>query len=540
MTNPSIIVPDWQRNYSWQSGHIETFWNDLVRFVELEGGTLSGEYFLGSVVLVRTVDGRLNLLDGQQRLATSAILLSCIRDFVKNSNQDAAKGLQSSYLVGYDHVKNAAIHKLRLNIYDRDFFRRCILEFREGNYTEPKPDIASHYLIRNARILFEEYILEYLGGAETAAPNQVNVEKIMHVANALLNHMTVISVESSDEDSAAAVFETLNDRGIGLSTPDLLRNLVIRRANEGEREDIVELWKDVVSFDSDARIKNFLRHYWVSKHGDVKTQSLYREIKYTIERDSIESKLLSQELSDSASLYKQIIRADTDSKLTNNLLEQILEFGSSSNILLPVVLGILETLNDDDGIAAIERLLNVFVRHSIISSLENSRLENKIYRAVRNLRENKDVKEFIFSITEGGPDNDELRKSFSRLSLTHNGSRRSILRRMEMHLRTTEELEVSSPDNVHVEHIYPQKPDGGIKWTEHDKWINRIGNLTLLSARLNKSIRNSDFAKKLPAYKESEIVMTSSLGDFDDWNEAAIEARQNKLSDIIAEVYSVS
>jgi uncharacterized protein with ParB-like and HNH nuclease domain len=48
--------------------------------------------------------------------------------------------------------------------------------------------------------------------------------------------MSVVAVSSTDEDNAAAVFETLNDRGIGLSTPDLLRNLLLRRATGSRRQ----------------------------------------------------------------------------------------------------------------------------------------------------------------------------------------------------------------------------------------------------------------------------------------------------------------
>jgi len=46
MTNPAIIVPDWQRNYSWRTEHVETLWNDIVRFSDRSGETLSDEYFL--------------------------------------------------------------------------------------------------------------------------------------------------------------------------------------------------------------------------------------------------------------------------------------------------------------------------------------------------------------------------------------------------------------------------------------------------------------------------------------------------------------
>ncbi len=81
--------------------------------------------------------------------------------------------------------------------------------------------------------------------------------------------------------------------------------------------------------------------------------------------------------------------------------------------------------------------------------------------------------------------------------------------------RTTEELEVSSPSRVHVEHIYPQNPREGERLDNHNQLINRIGNLTLLSSRLNMAIRNGNFGEKKPAYAQSEILITKALERYD-------------------------
>jgi len=79
MTNPPILVPDWQKNYSWINTEVEIFWQDLIHFSNLfpDENINNEEYFLGSVVIV---DNNLShlLLDGQQRIATSGISLSVI------------------------------------------------------------------------------------------------------------------------------------------------------------------------------------------------------------------------------------------------------------------------------------------------------------------------------------------------------------------------------------------------------------------------------------------------------------------------------
>src|ERR1700674_3046267 len=239
LTNPPIVVPDWQRNYSWTTSEVETFWNDLVHFDgAYPGETINTqEYFWGSVVIVDTAISHL-LLDGQQRLATSAILLSVIRDYLKKSSRDAATRIQTRYLSDFDDAVDRTTYKMTLNTYDRDFFKREILESRDGDYAPPEPGIESHRLVRQALSFFEGQFEANFG--RQATPEDAH-RWALRICTVLTNHMSVVAVLSEDEDNAASVFETLNDRGIGLSTPDLLRNFLLRRAHEAERQEIIDL-----------------------------------------------------------------------------------------------------------------------------------------------------------------------------------------------------------------------------------------------------------------------------------------------------------
>jgi uncharacterized protein with ParB-like and HNH nuclease domain len=270
LTNPPIVVPDWQRNYSWTTSEVETFWNDLIHFeASYPGDTINAEeYFLGSVVIVDNSVSHL-LLDGQQRLATSAILLSVVRDYLKRSSRDAATRIQTRYLSDFDDAADRTTYKMTLNTYDRDFFKREILESRDTHYAPPEPSIESHRLIRLARTFLESQFEANF--ARQATPEDAH-RWALRICTVLTNHMSVVAVLSEDEDNAASVFETLNDRGIGLSAPDLLRNLLLRRAPEAERQEIIDLWREILEMEGEPNLKTFLRHYWVSRYGDVKTQ----------------------------------------------------------------------------------------------------------------------------------------------------------------------------------------------------------------------------------------------------------------------------
>lgn len=90
---------------------------------------------------------------------------------------------------------------------------------------------------------------------------------------------------------------------------------------------------------------------------------------------------------------------------------------------------------------------------------------------------------------------------------------------------------------MHVEHIYPQTPDGP-KWPNHAQFLNRLGNLTLLGRSLNTSIKNADFAtKKRDGYSGSDILLTRELLAIDTWDTAAIEERQRELSEWVFDIW---
>lgn len=366
MTSPPIRVPDWQRNYSWTTTEIEAFWLDLEAFsTRYPGDTITTqEYFLGSVVLVLEPTSHL-LLDGQQRTATATILLSVIRDHVKQFRDNAASRISQRFISDYNDALDSHTYKLTLNRYDRDFFRQLIQEDRGADDEEPTPALLSHRLIGQAHEYFHrkfEERYEELGGGRPAFRWALRVQQV------LTDHVSVVVVMSEDEDNAASVFETLNDRGIGLSTPDLLRNLIIRRATEEDREEIIDCWQDVLEVGEEAKVEDFLRHHWLSRNGDVKTRRLYREIKESVEDNNVDSLDFSRELRRSAGQYRDLVSARHDVPEIAHLLKDVDGLGAKA--LLPAALSAVDVGVDDDVQNLLDALVVFFVRHNIIGNLE--------------------------------------------------------------------------------------------------------------------------------------------------------------------------
>ncbi|MDB5278385.1 MAG: hypothetical protein JWR61_3340 [Ferruginibacter sp.] len=535
LTNPPVIVPDWQRNYSWTSSEAEIFWQDLLDFSNKypDQNIDDQEYFLGSVVIVDINKSHL-LLDGQQRLATAGIMLSLIRDYLAKFNKDAATRITTRYLTDFDDASNQRIFKLTLNVYDREFYKREVLEDRLADYVAPEPQIQSHKFIREVRDTFETHFSRKYAEINNPAIAHSWALRILQV---LVNHVSVVAVISTDEDNAAAVFETLNDRGIGLSTPDLLRNFLMRRALEHEREEIIALWGNIFDLADDVKVDTFLRHYWLSKVGDVKTRSLYREIKAYILLHNESSLTFTRNLAEGAEVYKSLLTGQVDEEITSKYLKDIRELGA--NLLYPPLLSSITVYNNDDFTQICKSIIVLFVRYNLIGKLENSPLETFCYNIARDIRGGLSCNDAIQRMREILPSDNQFRHQFLQAVISRRDSARYILREIETKKRRTAELEVGPPSRVHIEHIYPQTPIEGQRWANHVSQINRIGNLTLLDRRLNAAIKNGNFDAKRPSYDLSEIMMTKELVAIEEWNQDSLELRQANLFNIAFEIWKL-
>jgi hypothetical protein len=533
-TSPRIVVSDYQRDFSWTESEADVFFRDLMAFSNRypDKNMEMQEYFLGSMVFVTGGPDHL-LLDGQQRLATATILLSVIRDYLSLYNKNAAVRLGQKYMYDNDEATGARWYKLTLNRYDSEFFRREIQDDPEQG--KLPATLESHRLIVRVKKYFQEAFhdnYEQLGGGKQA------FDWSLRVMNVLLKHMSAVVVSSSDEDNASNVFETLNDRGISLSTPDLLRNLVLRRAaSDAQREEIIEAWRTVFEIEEDVKIEDFLRHYWISRNGDIKSRKLYHEMKGVITEKDLLSLPFSQDLQLSSITYRQIVSAsDDDPKMREQLLA-IKMLGAKA--LLPAVLSAYAVGEPTHRVDFLRELVSVYVRYVVVSGLELSRLEDVVYALAKDLASTGDFDTAKTALAQIKPTNEAFVKRFATFQITRRESQRYLLHEIEKYQRfvaqKTAELQLAGSDKVHVEHIYAQKPEQ--KWPDHQDLVNRLGNLTLLDAKLNQTIQNGSFLTKKPSYSKSDVLITQQLLGYDTWNRENIEQRQQKLAQNAAVVW---
>ena len=188
---------------------------------------------------------------------------------------------------------------------------------------------------------------------------------------------------------------------------------------------------------------------------------------------------------------------------------------------------------------------SITIRHSIVGERNPNQLE-KIYADLCvALRKDKSrpVQEILADTGFDIPDDGEFEELFANTVLTTvTTAWREILVRLNS-LLSTGETRVEGATKVHVEHILPKKPgaktlqEANLKPQEADELIGRIGNLTLLSGKINREISNKPFSIKRKRYESSEIALTRSIAKEERWGREEIEKRSRELAKLAIEAY---
>ena len=141
-----LVVPAFQRGYSWEKKHVAAFWKDII---DLQKDDSREKHFLGPIVILTKPKDVIELLDGQQRLATATILFSVLRDIAQEKAsdrecQDFARDVQTQFIL----KEGTSGYSLDMGETDRLYFREAIQSFPAGT---KKPTRRSHHKIQAAQ-----------------------------------------------------------------------------------------------------------------------------------------------------------------------------------------------------------------------------------------------------------------------------------------------------------------------------------------------------------------------------------------------------
>lgn len=535
----TYAIPRFQRDYSWTQTEWEDLWEDIRNLFEEEA---EPAHYMGYLVLQSSDNKQHDIIDGQQRMTTLSILvlaaISVLEGLAEKGDEASsvqdklrAEQLRNSYIGYLDPVTLVPRSKLTLNRHNNDFYQTYMVPLEKM----PQRGIrASEHSLRKAFDWFVREIRQSYGqsGEKTAGLIDGIVDKLF---------FTVITV--TDELNAFKVFETLNARGVRLSSTDLLKNYLFVLVSQGDHhsqqiESMESLWERVVGTLGAESLPEFLRVFWNSRHPHVRKADLFKTIRQQIS-DKEGAFALIRNLDAAAHIYVALRNPHDElwAPDERKYLEQLQLFGVRQPLPMLMIAFEKFQLENRQALGKIFRAVSILsFRYNVICALparEQERVYNKVANAIADdyALTKSDV---VNCLEEIYPNDQIFETSFQEKELTTTSSRnkkvvRFILGKIEESLGgTMPDLETSQST---IEHICPQNSEPADWDEETSKLVYRLGNMVLLSAAENKAIENKDYATKRPVLKGSRFATTRYVGDnYDSWTREKISSFQRFLA----------
>ena len=215
-----LTVPPNQRDYSWTVREVKTLFQDFARSIADDDAS----YFLGTIVTISREGGTLEVVDGQQRLATTAIMLAEIRNYLTHKDPMIAESVDGEILNVIDRSTRARVPRLRLNLDDNDYFRARLT----NEQPVPSPSKPSHELIDEAFSQARKQVNRIVSGFD----ERDHGDTLNRWINFMQQRARAVLLQVSNDADAYRMFETLNDRGLRTSQSDLVKNYLFGRAGD--------------------------------------------------------------------------------------------------------------------------------------------------------------------------------------------------------------------------------------------------------------------------------------------------------------------
>lgn len=532
-------VPKFQRDYSWGQEQWEDLWNDIL---ELTPQT-SSRHYMGALVTETITDREFQIIDGQQRMATLSLLALAVIDILQSlgdtdqeraANLDRAKRLRERFIGEKDPASLLESSKLFLNEANDAFYQDYLVQLRP--HRNPKGLSQS-----NKKLL--ECFRWFKSKLEEQQP-KTGEWFAQLLSETIGRQLLFILITVEDELSAYVVFETLNARGLELSSTDLLKNYLFSKIRvDSDLAALHRRWQSIINSVRSERFPDFLRYHLLCKSPKVRKQRLFKELRNTI-KTAPEVFSLIEELEQRAELFAALNDPEHEYWQENPDAKPYIRELQLFRVqqMTPLLFAAYETLDNTDFVRTLKLVSVISFRYTIISSLNTNALEPTYHEAAHALLTKKITRPAeIFEILSDIYVTDEkFQRDFEVKELSTGGQRKKLVKYILCRLESqtsSRSIDFESGAGT-IEHILPEHPASSQSWgahfpeNRHKNFVDRIGNLTLLEASINREIGNADWPVKLARYQESQYDQTRAITNNppEEWTPSAIEARQRDMA----------
>lgn len=553
-----LQIPFFQRGYVWEKENWERFHNDM-----LDTAHSQKNYFLGSVILkskempanAQIGDCR-SVIDGQQRLTTIALYFKALTEAKQKDN------IYESTFYNWAHE-----FILQHNHMDNEIFQAIVTD----NLTK---DLETKYASNNVLKCYRYF--------QELAPDFQGIDPLI-----LLGHIYFVGIDLNHDEDEQQIFDTINSLGVRLTVAELLKNHLF--SAQKDMDLYKKTWLETFEKDEETRkfwdaeitsgrtkrsnIDVLLQAFFTIKNDgtDFKLSELFQEYKTYIHAHEILSSSSAKsnfvgELIEYAKLYKDNIDPE---KLDNNMdadnftdRMNVLFFKLETSTAIPYVLYILKNVLDLQEKNKIFKVLeSYFVRRIICGS--STKNYNRLIKSLiaSNVITATSLAEFLKDKEEKEdkyPTSEQMAIEFPKQKLT-NVIATGILYLLEMSVRheAKQQTLLKGINCYELEHIMPQKWEDNWSISETDPIklkemrenrnaiIKTLGNMTILTKGLNRSMHNANWNTKKKGTEKWEglkkfgegIETFSPYISLDGWNESAISQRSSDLLNYALKVW---
>lgn len=562
--SPDFIfeIPIYQRPLSWAKDNFDVLFEDIYDALTNK----ESQYFLGSIILQEheNAKNRFDIVDGQQRLSSLAILMAVIRD--RTDNQKLKNSLAAYLYHEEDKFKNIpAVMSISPWKDLRDIFTKYIYE--TGGTSRYVDEVDNKHI----KYADSQDPLYHLYEAITVFNEKLNQRfpsdgQIDNFVIFLLNSVYLVYIKATAFASAYRLFNVLNTRGIPLNTSDLLKSENIGEIKDAAlRVQYSNVWRDIenkIGRDELEDLIAIIRTILLKEKAKVNIYEEYRKLIF--DKHVKKGKEFIDYLKEMSDIYNdKVLDADIgDTNARKNEYKNILIMMEKNVPFIdwvPPLLAFYKKFRADrlmlDFLLRLEK--KTVIEWMVgFSTTERTTSLNKLLRLISEENDAQKVVDRLlyYKVDEVVPGRaarlidfakkDAVESELNRILNDHQlysiyGGKlaRYILLRQDLNSWEMENFP-GYPGTITVEHILPQSPDKTSEWVklfnddERKEWTHKLGNLVLLSGMKNSKAQNFEFAKKKDAYfkgKCTSFKITQELEKLDKWTKTEADDRHKAL-----------
>lgn len=541
-------VPLFQRDYSWDEDNWEDLWNDI-----LSSEQTGSVHYMGSVVL-QNIDGKnYYIIDGQQRFATLSILILALinkiriladNDVDKEANRERVEILMNQYIGQKDPTSLRYSSKLSLNENNDAFYQQRLVAFKEPVNRMKLSD--SEKLLWNAYLFFLKVIDEQF-------KQDLSGERIAYFLNEIVGErLMFIQIVVENELNAYTVFETLNSRGLELTSTDLLKNYLFSLVAKSETDlrQVRAQWKKIIDIVGLKAFPIFLRQYLNTRMNLISKEYLFKAVKQMVQ-DGEQVFALLDELEKNAYVYIALFTPDdvlweNDKEIREDIRALTLFRVTQCNSLLMIA---YDKLSVADFKKVLRAIVSLSFRYNVIAKLQTNDMEKVYNRASVRIFKSEDitVRQILEDIRPIYLNDEDFKRYFEhKVMNTNNSATRKLVRYILY------KVEAALPNGLHadfeidtgtIEHILPEAytEDWSADFSEEEaeNYRYRLGNLTLLeSKKNNREAAAKSFEEKKEIYANSQYALSRKI-EASEWTPKMIHHRQARIASVACGIWKI-